>query len=140
MENQIITAIKTQIEKIDKLYVGYYPYDYQYIFNNMPACLIKLGDKTVSTLGHGNYDMFTTVQFILYITDTLSNTLQYEQNIFKAIITSLLAQDNLIIQINETNIQSGDINQYQTPSQTGYNANIIVRKISQSFTFRKQII
>ena len=141
MEFEIIDEIYKDLQtNITNLNLGYYPYDYEFIGNNLPSLLIKLGDKIVQAKGHGTYDVFTTTQFILYTIDGIQKTLQLQQSILHSIISSLHDMTNCIIDINDTNIQSGDINDYQSPSQTGYNANIIVRKISQSYTFRLTII
>lgn len=142
MEYEIIQALIESLSQIQQLgYIGEYPYDFQYISNKMPAILIKYGDAIVdSGEGHTIYTVQSQTEFILYTTDTILRTLQLEQLIIKTIIQTLhdLATQ-CISQINDTTIQTGDVSDYLTPSDTGYNANIKIRKITQNYKFRKII-
>lgn len=138
MQYDIIAIIKTQLQKIPNLYVGYYPYDYDYITNKLPSVLIKFSNGTVfSSDGHHNYQYDVYTQFMLYITDTLQNVLDMQQSIIYTIIQTLHNQSTYcVLHIGQTTIQTGDITEFIDPSTPGYNANIIVRKITQNYKIK----
>ena len=137
MEYTIISQLKTELQKISNLYVGEYPYDYQFIFNKLPALLIQLGNKVVTSSGkHITYDVIVQTEFILYSNQSLSDILSLQTQIINTLTQTLRSITTCIVQIGDTNIQAGDINQYILPSDTGYNANITVRKLTQQYTIR----
>lgn len=141
MEYDIIDTIKSALTTaLPNFYIGYYPSDYQYIFNSMPALLIKLGDNSISAEGHHKYIVVANTQFILYSMDSIDDVLDDEQKILDTIIETLHSiSTDCIRNIMDTTIQAGDINDYVSPSQTGYNANIIVRKLTTTYQFVKII-
>ena len=140
MQWNIIKELKTQLEKITGLYVGYYPYDFKYITMKMPALLIQLNNSTVQSYGHHKYDVIANTTFILYSTDSFQTILNLQQSIVDTIIQKLHDISGYCVkQIGNIQIQAGDINQYILPSDTGYNANVVVRKITQNYTFTKII-
>lgn len=141
MEYEIVQEFLTSLQEIEQLgYIGQYPYDYQYIQSGLPALLIKYGDTIVDgTQATPMYNVQSQTQFLIYTTDSILKTLQIEQKIIKTIIDALHRMNECIIDIGQTTIQTGDISDYITPSDPGYNANIKVRKITQNYTFRKII-
>lgn len=143
MESELIAEFKTKLQKIANLYVGYYPYDYPYIQTDNYATLIKLSDAIISTDGHHNYDKQCNTQLILFSNDGLSNTLDKQTTIVVDILEVLHTNAGKcnygIIGIGDVQITTGDINDYALPSSTGYNGNVIVRRININYTIRKII-
>lgn len=136
-QSEIIAGIYTSLKEIPNLYVGYYPTDYEVITNNLPAVLIKPSDSNVVAVGSHIYDIQATVQLILYSDNIILTVLDTQLLILDKIITYLHSQSTqCVTNVQDTIIQTGDINQYITPGSTGYNANIIVRKLTQQYTIK----
>lgn len=142
MEITITDLFKTEIDKIaDIKYIGYYPYDIQKITMNMPCVLIKMGDTIISAMGHRRYQYTYTTQIILYSNQSFTNIQTMQQNIITAVYTVLTDTSNAVCldHLDQFNIEAGDIGQYIQASSTGYNANIVVRKLILNYTITKTI-
>lgn len=142
MQYLIVEQLKTALQTIPQLnFIGYYPYDYAYIINRLPCVLIKFGNTNVSSPdGLHTYDVVASTQFILYSNLGIEQSLDIEQSIITKIIETLHNNSTYcIIGISDTAVQAGEINEYISPDTTGYNANILVRKIIQSYSFQKII-
>lgn len=142
MQYLIVEQLKTALQTIDQIsFIGYYPYDYAYIINRLPCVLIKFGNTNVSSPdGLHTYDVVASTQFILYSNLGIEQSLDIEQSIITKIIETLHNNSTYCINgIADTAVQAGEINEYISPDTTGYNANILVRKIIQSYSFQKII-
>lgn len=142
MEISIIQSIITALRSISGIkYIGYYPYDFDKIVMNMPGILIKLGDTQIDAMGHRRYQYTYNTQLILYFTMPLSVNIQtIEAEVINAIYTKLLTLSTICLTALDTwTIQTGDINEYTLPSTTGYNNNILVRKLNLNYTIQKTI-
>lgn len=142
MEYNIVQGMKQQIQKIQGVaFVGYYPYDYEFITLKMPCVLLKPSDSQIVSLGHHKYEVNASTEVICYRDNkSFEDASGMEQSIIDTITEYF--HDNsthCITQIGDYIVQTGDINQYIQPSQTGYNANIIVRKITVNYQFTKII-
>lgn len=142
MQYLIVEQLKTALQTIPQIsFIGYYPYDYGYIINRLPCVLIKFGNTNVSSPdGLHTYDVIASTQFILYSNKGIEQSLDIEQSIITKIIETLHNNSTYCINgIADTAVQAGEINEYISPDTTGYNANILVRKIIQSYSFQKII-
>lgn len=141
MEYNIVQEIKTAIQTIpDIKYIGYYPYDFGKVTMNMPAVLIKYSDSIIQALGHHNYEVNASTDIILYRDNNdIASALQIESGIIDTIVQTLHNSQYCVTGVGQFQIYTGDINQYILPSQTGYNGQMIVRKMTVNYQFTKII-
>ena len=141
MEYDILTAIHDAIQTaLPTVYVGYYPQDYEFIHSYSTACLLKLQDNQVTAQGHFKYDIATETSVVLFSTQNIASVLSNEQTIIRTVVSTINSKTDCIVgRAGNLYIQAGDINQYQSPSSTGYNGKYIVRKLKFEYTIRKII-
>lgn len=142
MEYNIVQAIYSALQDItDIKYLGYYPYDFDKVTMNMPAVLIKYSDSVVQALGHHRYNVQASTDILLYRDrNDIASALSIESQIIDTIVQTLHGlSGQCITGIGNFEVYTGDINQYIQPSTTGYNGQIIVRKLTVNYAFDKII-
>lgn len=134
----IYAGISGSVDNKTKL-LGYYPYDFDKVYMNNPAILAKMGDTTIQAMGKHRYEYTYNTQFILFYENLSFSNIETLQNILISNVYDVLNANTCTRDYNVWNIQTGDINQYATPSSTGYQANMVVRKLTISYITTKTI-
>lgn len=138
VENNIITSITNGLQALDTTFtIGMYPYDFKNIGLKLPAVLFKYGDSIISSIGKGQYLYQLSTQVICFY-NKLDQIQSTQDDIIKVCINSL-NKNTCTYDVGDIIIQTGDIGDFMTPSSPGYNANMIVRKLTLNYTINRII-
>ena len=139
-EYEILTEINDRLSDISNLkYVGYYPDDYKTVasFINLPSALIFNGDgSTQFRSGRRNYNR-VYISVFLYTDFSISRVeqvLSIQDEVILAVISDI-QYGTLVSNIWGYTVQVGDITDLISPSTTGMNGNMTVRKITFDFEY-----
>ncbi len=142
VQYQILTKVKDRIALVSGIkYVGFYPDDYKnVVITNMPACLVQNGNSTTQFHAgrRNNNRMYISVMLYSdYSVSRLEQVLQLQNDVIEAVIADI-HYDSIVSNIFGYSVQVGDITDFLTPSTSGMNGNMTVRKITFDFEYWTQ--
>lgn len=139
-EYEILTAIKFRLDAVTEFkLVGFYPDEYQTAasLNRLPAVLIFNGNSaTQFRSGRRNYNR-VNISVLLYTDFTYNRTSQVlalQKLVTDAVVTNI-QYDGLVSNIFGYTVDVGDQTDFITPSSTGMNGHMTVRKITFDFQY-----